>query len=109
MPCFRCLCSMWGRIITLIPVLRRYPPFAIERISKEPLMTKSFVDEELGGWSYHSVDYITFPMGFTMDDDFIHVSYGRNDKNGWIVTLNKSALINDYMMPVKTRILHAVT
>lgn len=67
-------------------------------------MTKTFVDENIDGWSYRSVDFITFPMGFVHDDEFIYVSYGRNDRNGWIAKLNRTVLLKEHLVPVKTRV-----
>lgn len=55
------------------------------------------------GWAYKVVDYIVFPMGFTFDDDYVYVSYGKNDRDGWMVTLNKTGLLQS-LQPVKTKI-----
>ncbi len=81
----------------------RYPPFAITAISPEPLISDSFVNVSLG-WAYKVIDYITFPMGFVFDDDFIYLSYGKNDRDGWIAKFNKTGLLNS-LKPVKTRVL----
>lgn len=80
----------------------RNPPFAITHISPEPIVENSFVNVSFG-WAYKVVDFIVFPMGFTFDDDYIYVSFGKNDKDGWMVTLNKTGLLES-MIPVRTKI-----
>jgi predicted GH43/DUF377 family glycosyl hydrolase len=70
------------------------PPFAITHISKEPIMHPLFINETIGGWAYKYVDYINFPMGFTVSGSHIYVSYGRNDKDGWILKLDKAGLLD---------------
>ena len=81
----------------------RKPPFAITYITKEPIMTNLFVNESLG-WSYRTIDYIQFPMGVVMDTDHIFVSYGRNDRDGWVVQLNRTAFLTD-LKPVRTNVI----
>lgn len=81
----------------------RDPPFAITHISPEPLIHPSMVNETLG-WAYKVVDYIVFPMGFTFDDRFLYLSYGKNDKTPWILKLEKEGLIAS-LKPVKTKII----
>mmetsp|Transcript_30287 Transcript_30287/g.41672 ORF Transcript_30287/g.41672 Transcript_30287/m.41672 type:complete len:382 (+) Transcript_30287:32-1177(+) len=81
----------------------RNPPFAITRMSAEPIFHESFINETYG-WAYKGVDFIVFPMGFTFDDDFIYVSYGKNDRDGWILKLNRSGLMES-LKPVQSKIL----
>jgi hypothetical protein len=66
-------------------------------------MTNVFVNESLG-WSYRSVDFIQFPMGLVIDEELIHVSYGRNDHDGWVVTLNKTTFLAD-LKPVRNNVI----
>jgi hypothetical protein len=73
-------------------------------LSPEPIVHKEFLNDTIGGWAYRFVDSITFPMGFVMDDEFVHVSYGRNDKTGWILKLNKTGLL-DSLVPVESKII----
>lgn len=63
------------------------------------------VNESLG-WSYKIVDYIVFPMGFVFDDRYLYLSYGKNDKSGWVLKLEKEGLIAS-LRPVKTKVLGA--
>ena len=85
----------------------RNPPFAITHISPEPIIADSFMNVSLG-WSYKVFDYIIFPMGFTFDEEYIHVSYGKNDKTGWILKLKKDEFLKS-LKPVKTRVIGTST
>jgi hypothetical protein len=114
-------------------VIYREPPFAITHISPEPIVHPTMVNETLG-WAYKVVDYIVFPMGFTVDDRyivlfallcaeyaqtnysrarvpscishdrFIHLSYGKNDKSPWCLKLDREGLIAS-LKPVRTNVL----
>jgi predicted GH43/DUF377 family glycosyl hydrolase len=65
------------------------PPFRISHITPFPLMSRDFLNYEKFGWPYRKVDFIAFPMGYIYDDDYIYVSYGRNDKESWILKLKR--------------------
>jgi hypothetical protein len=70
------------------------PPFAISHISPDPIAPNEFYNESFGGWAYkRRLDYIIFPMGYIIRGDTIYVTCGKNDRAGWVVTLNKTALI----------------
>ena len=79
------------------------PPFAITHVSPEPIVAKPFINESYG-WTYKSVDFVVFPMGFFFDDHFIYVSCGKNDREGWAIKLNKSGLLAS-LRPVRSRLL----
>ena len=81
----------------------REPPFAITHVSPEPIFHQTFINESYG-WAYKVIDYIVFPMGFIFDDDFIYVSYGKNDKDGWILKLNRTGFFNS-LRPVKSKVI----
>ena len=49
------------------------------------------VNETLG-WSYRTLDYIIFPMSFFFKNDSIFLSYGKNDKSGWILELDRKGI-----------------
>lgn len=85
------------------PYFCRKPPFTITHMTKEPIMKDIFMNETLG-WAYRAIDYIQFPMGLVLDEDYIYVSYGRNDRDGWIVKLDRDAFIAD-LKPVRTNVL----
>jgi hypothetical protein len=81
----------------------RKPPFAITHITPEPIMSDTFINETLG-WTYKGVDYVLFPMGLTMDDNYFYVAYGKNDKEGWIVKLKKAEFLS-FLRPVTSALL----
>jgi hypothetical protein len=81
----------------------RRPPFAITHITPEPIMTETFINETLG-WTYKAVDYVLFPMGLTMDDNYFYVAYGKNDKEGWIIKLKIKEFLS-FFRPVLTVLL----
>lgn len=76
------------------------PPFAITHMSKEPIVAKPFINESLNGWAYKAVDSVVFPMGFVMDEGHIYVSCGRNDRESWMVKLNRTGLLES-LKPVR--------
>lgn len=76
------------------------PPFRITHISSEPIIAKPFINESLG-WSYKYVDYVIFPMGFTLDDNYVYVSVGKNDQEGWMIQLNRTELMES-LKPVES-------
>ena len=94
------VCIIYLFILLFCFFARSKPPFAITHISPEPIMHEVFINESYG-WAYRAVDYITFPMGFVIIEPFIYLSYGKNDRDGWILRLNKTGLI-DSLKPVKT-------
>ncbi len=69
------------------------PPFAVSHISPEPIIGKDF---------YHGKNYkpywkpvvVVFPVGFVFDEESIWVAYGRQDRECWIVKINKKWLLN---------------
>ena len=81
----------------------RHPPFAITHITPEPIMCQDFVDPKQR-WSYKVADFITFPVGFTMDENYFYVSYGRNDREGYILHLHRERFLK-FLVPVETRVL----
>jgi predicted GH43/DUF377 family glycosyl hydrolase len=74
-----------------------HPPFAITAISPGPIAAKSF---------YRPPFYKTwkpmrcvFPAGLVIDEDFIWISYGRQDHEIWIAKVDKKALLQS-LVPV---------
>ena len=75
-------------------------PFFITRMSPEPIAGSDF---------YHGPEYqtwkplrVVFPAGFVFDNQFIWVTYGRQDHEIWIVKLDKKKLL-DSLVPVAVR------
>ncbi|MBM3184653.1 MAG: hypothetical protein FJZ64_05045, partial [Chlamydiae bacterium] len=67
------------------------PPFAIQKISKEPIVGPLF---------YHGPAYktwkplrVVFPGGYVANENFIWILYGRQDHEIWVVKLDKKGLM----------------
>ncbi len=43
-------------------------------------------------------------MGLVIDDDYFYVSYGRNDRNSWIMKLKRKEFLS-FLIPVETVLL----
>ena len=82
---------------------QREPPFAITRLSPEPIIAKAFINESISGWAYRKIDYVIFAMGFIDDVDSgrIYVSYGKNDRESWVLELNRTSFLQS-LKPVKS-------
>ena len=70
-------------------------PFRIHSMSLYPIVNKSWYQ---GEWvEQPKIDYVMFPMGLILDpndDDFVLVSLGHNDKDGWIAKFEIEGLYN---------------
>lgn len=69
------------------------PPFRITHILSEPIYPKPLYDESVG-WVYKAVDYIVFPMGYIINNNYIYLSVGKNDNSGFIVKLQKTSFLS---------------
>ena len=78
------------------------PPFAITHFTTQPILPNALYNESYG-WAYKAVDYIVYPLGYIVQGDVIHLSVGKNDNSGWIVVLNKTALVGS-MMAVTSKV-----
>jgi predicted GH43/DUF377 family glycosyl hydrolase len=76
-----------------------HPPFTITRVSRFPIGCDDF---------YNGEDYlnrtckplrVVFPMGFVFDDNYIWISYGKQDNECWIAKLDKKRLFRS-LMPI---------
>lgn len=76
------------------------PPFAIKRISSQPIIGKGFYGEPFykGYWKPVRV---VFPCGYIHDEDYIWIAYGRHDHECWLVKLEKRKFF-DSLVPVST-------
>ena len=63
------------------------PPFQITHISPEPIIGKGFYTHS------NSEKRVIFPSGCIYRDPYIYVSYGKDDKEMWIATIDKDALM----------------
>lgn len=75
-------------------------PFEIRQISPEPIVGKNFYHGQEYEPYWHPVR-VVFPCGFLMDNQFIWVSYGRQDHECWIVKMDKQGLL-DSLIQVST-------
>lgn len=76
---------------------RAQPPFSLTRISKEPLVAKGFYKPQ---HNYHwGPRRVVYPCGYIQDENFIWVSYGREDGEMWIAKMDKKMLL-DSLIPV---------
>jgi predicted GH43/DUF377 family glycosyl hydrolase len=63
------------------------PPFFIKKITPVPIIGKGFYTVS------SSEKKVIFPGGHVFCDPYIYVAYGKDDKEIWIATLNKEALL----------------
>lgn len=81
------------------------PPFEITHISSVPIIPKKLYKISTSSWAFKAIDYILFPMSIqSLDRETILVSMGRNDREGWTMTLNVTSLVQS-LTPVNTRVL----
>ncbi len=76
------------------------PPFALTAVSPMPIVAKDFYEPP-----YHKTwkpMRCVFPAGILIDNDFIWISYGRQDHEIWIAKLDKKALIES-LTPLPSR------
>lgn len=62
------------------------PPFELTAMTPYPIVVPGF---------YEEIDYekrVIFPGGFVVEDSYIHLAYGKDDKEIWIVTFDKAKL-----------------
>ena len=76
-------------------------PFAITSISKEPIIGKNFYHGKTYSPYWHPVQ-VVFPCGFVFNDDYILLSYGRQDHEIWIAKIDKAGLL-DSLVPVSEK------
>lgn len=76
------------------------PPFAITRISSKPIVAKGFYT----GPAYKTWKplRVVFPMGYVADENYVWLSYGKQDHEVWIAKIDKKALLNS-LVPVSSK------
>ena len=67
------------------------PPFEVKYMSPAPIVAKEFYSGKSA--FKRKINYIIFPMSIIVNEENILLFYGRNDKEAWLLTLNKSAVI----------------
>lgn len=68
------------------------PPFAITRISPQPIIGKNFYDGPM--YQTWKPLRVVFPGGFIYDEKYIWITYGKQDHEIWIARLDKTGLFN---------------
>lgn len=81
----------------------RDPPFRITAMSKYPIVSPDWMDS----FTYKHTDIVVFPMTFEHDEKFVNVSYGWDEGEGYILTLDKKILF-DSLRPTTTTVLGSV-
>lgn len=76
------------------------PPFPIKSVSPEPIVGLGFYKGPVYKPYWGSVRCV-YPCGFIFNENFIWVSYGRQDHEVWIAKLDKKKLF-DSLVPVTT-------
>lgn len=80
------------------------PPYRVLKISPLPITHESMFK---GPWtdlplSYYHIDYVAFPMSFIIDGNDIHLTYGKQDVDGWMMKIDMASMldslvtVNDY-------------
>lgn len=73
-------------------VFEKNPPFKITHISSFPIICDDFYNGEDYKTKTWKPLRVIFPMGFVFDDNYIWISYGKQDHECWIVKLDKKKL-----------------
>jgi predicted GH43/DUF377 family glycosyl hydrolase len=73
------------------------PPFAITRMSPEPIVGPGFYK---GAYypPYWKTVRVVFPGGILMDDAHVWVVYGREDHECWVMKLDKARLLSSLLL-----------
>ncbi len=76
------------------------PPFAILKISPKPIIGKNFYSGARYKPYWQPIRCV-FPCGYISDDQYIWITYGRDDHESWIVKLDKKGLLNSLIPCLK--------
>lgn len=74
------------------------PPFEITHFSSLPIIAKGMYDGELYK-PYWKPIMCVFPCGHICDDQYVWVTYGRQDREVWITKLDKKGLLES-LIPI---------
>ena len=87
------------------------PPFQMTYLMVDPLVCDVCYNETYGGWTYPShLDYVVFPMSFLISrfdstNDTLFVTFGKNDRQLWTMTISLQALVKNMVKLTKYRTL----
>lgn len=71
----------------------RKPPFELKQISTLPIVGKNFYHGPIYNPYWKKVR-VVFPCGFVQNDQFIWVTYGRQDHEMWVVKIDKQGMLS---------------
>lgn len=77
------------------------PPFEITHCSSKPIIAKGFYSGNTYPFYWKPLCVI-FPCGILIEDEFIWISYGRQDHELWIAKIDRTKLLNS-LSPVKQK------
>jgi predicted GH43/DUF377 family glycosyl hydrolase len=77
---------------------KKEPPFEMTNISPEPINGRGFFSGAIYKQYWGSWRGI-FPGGFIFDDTYIYIVYGRQNRELWVVKLDKKGLFNS-LVPI---------
>ena len=75
----------------------RHPPFEGTAVSPQPIVGKGFYHGPIYERYWGSVR-VVFPCGFIYDENYLWVSYGRQDHELWIAKLDKKKLLESLVV-----------
>ena len=79
------------------------PPFRVTAMSAWPIVSPDWMES----FTYKHTDIVVFPMTFEHDDVHVNVTYGWDESDGYILTLDKKILFES-LRPTNSRILGSV-
>lgn len=74
----------------------KQPPFEIKQISPEPITGKGFYHGERYDPYWHPVQ-VVFPCGFMFDENYIWISFGRQDHEILLAKLDKKSFLKFFI------------
>ena len=78
-----------------------HPPFRLLRMSPEPIMPIEWTTD----FTYKRTDIVIFPVSFLVDETYVNLTYGKDEKTGNVVVLNRKALMKG-LRPVTSKVNH---
>lgn len=76
------------------------PPFSITQVSQKPIIGKNFYNGELHN-TWKPLRCV-FPCGYIFNEEFIYVTYGRQDHEIWVVKIDREKLLNS-LIPIQNK------
>ncbi|MEN9654880.1 MAG: hypothetical protein RL235_992 [Chlamydiota bacterium] len=77
-----------------------HPPFSITRMSKKPIVGKTFYQGPVYKHYWKPVR-VVFPCGYIIDGNYLWIAYGRQDHELWVAKIDKQKLIESMELVTK--------